>query len=147
MRRFAIFTAIVLLALTGIISSSPAPLAHAQEATPCPLWPPRASDITSWEVGQFMQWPSTILVEFQPGASQPFDDGTTGAKLITLYYIQSGVFTLESPRPMAIYRADANGEPQIMTPNKEITVAAGDYFLSGPGTPAIRNESQAPASY
>src|SRR4051812_23370201 len=61
MRLSVWICALLIVAAVGFVSSQPQALltANAQEATPCPLWPPEDPKIVSWEVGQFMQWPST----------------------------------------------------------------------------------------
>jgi hypothetical protein len=111
MRWSVWFSALLIVAVVEFVSPQPNPLltAVAQEATPCPLWPQEEPDIISWEVGQFMQWPSTILVQFAPGASREGDDGATSAPVITLVYVQTGTFTLASDVPMAIHRGAADG--------------------------------------
>ena len=149
MRRSVWFCALLIVVAVGFVSPQPhrLPAAAAQEATPCPLWPQQGPNIVSWEVGQFMQWPSTILVQFAPGASREGDDGTTGAPLVTLVYVQSGAFTLESEAPMAIHRAATNGAPEIMPAGAEFTVEAGDYYVTGPVTPAMRNDGKEAASF
>jgi hypothetical protein len=149
MRRSVWFCALLIVVAVGFVAPQPHRLlaAAAQEATPCPLWPQQGPNIVSWEVGQFMQWPSTILVQFAPGASREGDDGTTGAPLITLVYVQTGAFTLESEVPMAIHRAAANGAPKIMPAGAEFTVEAGDYYVTGSVTPAMRNDGKEAASF
>jgi hypothetical protein len=148
MRLSVLFAALLIAAAVGFGLQPHALLtANAQEATPCPLWPQHEPNVVSWEVGEFMQWPSTILVQFAPGASREGDDGTSGAPLITLVYVQTGAFTLESEAPMAIHRAAANGAPEIMPAGTEFTIEAGDYYVTGPITPAMRNDGQEAASY
>lgn len=147
MRRLIILGALLVLAGVGMFAHGVRDSVGAQEATPCPLWPRPDPAVTSWEVGEFMQWPSTILVQFAPGASREGDDGTSGAPLISLVYVQSGVFTLESQAPMAIHRGAAHGAPEIVPAGTEFTIAAGDYYVTGPVTPAMRNDGQEVASY
>ena len=149
MRWSVWFSALLIVAAVEFVSPQPNPLltAVAQEATPCPLWPQEEPDIISWEVGQFMQWPSTILVQFAPGASREGDDGATSAPVITLVYVQTGTFTLASDVPMAIHRGVEDGAPEIMPAGTEFTVEAGDYYVTGPVTPAMRNDGKEAASY
>jgi hypothetical protein len=141
--------ALLIVAAVGIVSSQPQALlaANAQEATPCALWPPEDPKIVSWEVGQFMQWPSTILVQFAPGASRQGGDSATNAPVIILVYVQTGTFTLESEAPMVIYRGAEDGAPEIMPAGTEFTIEAGDYYVTGPATPSMRNDGKEAASY
>src|SRR3954463_8369291 len=125
MRWQAIVVAIVMLATVGFAATDTVSKVQAQEATPCALWPQNDPAITSFEVGEFMQWPSTILVQFAPGASSPGDDGKYVAQLINLVYVQSGEFTLHTEIPMAIHRGGANGEPEIIPAGTTFTVEAG----------------------
>lgn len=55
--------------------------------------------------------------------------------------------TLDSDAPMAIHRTAKNGEPGIMLAGVEFTVQAGDYYVSGPVTPAMRNDGKEAASF
>jgi hypothetical protein len=141
--------ALLMMTAVGFVAPQPPALltAAAQEATPCALWPPEDPKIVSWEVGQFMQWPSTILVQFAPGASRKGDDGANSAPVITLIYVQTGTFTLESVAPTAIHRGAKDGAPEIMPAGTEFTVEAGDYYVTGPVTPAMRNDGKEAASY
>jgi hypothetical protein len=114
---------------------------------PCPLWPQSDPGITAWEIGEFMQWPSIIMVEYAPGASSEGDDGALGAKLIALTYIQSGAIVVTAEAPMAVYRWKSGGTPEIIPEGMEFRVEAGDYFLTGPEQPGMRNDGDMPATY
>lgn len=139
----------IFLMLAAVAATIPGPAASmsAQEATPCPLWPQSEPGIVTWEVGQFMQWPSTTLVQFAPGVSQPANDGTSGAQLITAIYVQSGVLTVVAETPMAVNRGGSAGVPETMAAGTEFTVEEGDFFVTGPAQPAIRNDGTEPATY
>jgi len=117
------------------------------EPLPCPLWPQTAPGISAWEVGGFMQWPSIIMVEFAPGASSEGDDGTIGAELIALTYIQSGTFIVTASAPMAVYHWKSGDSPEIIPKGMDFTAVAGDYFLTGPESPGMRNDGDVPATY
>ena len=147
MLRSMILCAIVALSMVSGETLAFSASVSAQEATPCPLWPQSDPGIVSWEVGQFMQWPSTILVQFAPGASRPADDGTTGAQVVTLTYIQTGIFTVVAETPMAVNRGGSEAGPELMPAGAEFTVEQGDFFVTGPAQPALRNDSEEPATY
>jgi hypothetical protein len=146
MKRRAFFGTMLIVALAAALIPPPLASIAAQEATPCPLWPQNEPGIISWEVSQFSQWPSTILVQFDPGASR---EGTTtgNPSVLSLIYMQSGILTLESAAPMTIFRGDENGAPETIEEETEVTVEAGDYFTFGPIAPAIRNDTNEPATY
>jgi hypothetical protein len=114
---------------------------------PCPLWPPLVQGISAWEIGAFLQWPSIIMVEYAPGASREGDDGTLGAQLVALTYIHSGTLTVTAEAPMAVYRWKSGQNPEIIAEGQEFVATAGDYFLTGPETPAMRNDGDVPATY
>jgi hypothetical protein len=116
------------------------------DPVPCGLWPTEPG-ISAWEIGGFMQWPSIIMVEYAPGASSEGDDGAFGAELIALTSIQSGTFVVTAEAPMAVYRWKSGETPEIMTKGTEFTAEVGDYFLTGPEQPGMRNAGDVPATY
>jgi hypothetical protein len=94
-----------------------------------------------------MQWPSIIMVEYAPGASSEGDDGALGAELIALTFIQSGTFVVTAEAPMAVYRWKSGAAPEIIAQGTEFTAEEGDYFLTGPEQPGMRNDGDVPATY
>jgi hypothetical protein len=117
------------------------------DPVPCGLWPPSDPGISAWEIGGFMQWPSIIMVEYAPGASSEGNDGSIGADLIALTYIQSGTFVVTAEAPMAVYRWKSAGTPEIIAQGTEFTAKEGNYFLTGPEQPGMRNNGDVPAMY
>jgi hypothetical protein len=117
------------------------------DPVPCGLWPQPAPGISAWEIGGFMQWPSIIMVEYAPGASSEGDDSALAAQLIALTSIQSGTFVVTAEAPMAVYRWKSEETPEIIPKGTEFTAEAGDYFLTGPETPGMRNDGDVPAMY
>jgi len=116
------------------------------DPVPCGLWPTEPG-ISAWEIGGFLQWPSIIMVEYAPGVSSEGDDGALGAELIALTAIQSGRFVITAEAPMAVYRWKSGETPEIIPEGTEFTAEAGDYFLSGPEHPGMRNDGDVPATY
>ncbi len=116
------------------------------DPVPCGLWPSEPG-ISAWEIGSFMQWPSIIMVEYAPGASSAGDDGALGAELIALTSIQSGAFVVTAEAPMAVYRWKSGETPEIIPKDTEFTAEVGDYFLTGPEQPGMRNDGAVPATY
>jgi hypothetical protein len=117
------------------------------DPVPCGLWPQSDPGISTWEIGGFMQWPSIIMVEYAPGASSEGDDGALGAELIALTVIQSGTFVVTAEAPMAVYRWKSGVTPEIIPAGGEFTAEVGDYFLTGPEQPGMRNDGDVPATY
>ncbi len=117
------------------------------DPVPCGLWPQSDPGISAWEISGFMQWPSIIMVEYAPGASSEGDDGALGAELIALTSIQSGTFVVTAEAPMAVYRWKSGETPEIIPKGTEFTAEVGDYFLTGPEQPGMRNDGDVPATY
>jgi hypothetical protein len=171
MPRSAFSRCITLLVVIGFVGLAPPLAVVGQEATPgpdddrpraiypgatpvsafdpvpCGLWPQSDPGISAWEIGGFMQWPSIIMVEYAPGASSEGDDGSLGAELIALTSIQSGSFVVTAEAPMAVYRWKSGETPEIIPTGAEFTAEVGDYFLTGPDQPGMRNDGDVPATY
>jgi hypothetical protein len=117
------------------------------DPVPCGLWPQSDPGIAAWEIGEFMQWPSIIMVEYAPGASSEGDDGALGAALLALTVIQSGTFVVTAEAPMAVSRWKSGEPPEIIPAGGEFTAEVGDSFLTGPERPGMRNDGDMPATY
>jgi hypothetical protein len=48
---------------------------------------------------------------------------------------------------MAVYRWKSGETPEIIAKGTEFTAEVGDYFLTGPEQPGMRNEGDVPAMY
>lgn len=49
--------------------------------------------------------------------------------------------------PMAIHRGGLNGTPEVVPAGTTFMVEAGDYYVTGPIMPSMRNDGPNPASY